>query len=487
MIALEGDINMGNNQIKNDAITRQKDDFAQWYTDVCRKAELMDYSSVKGFIIYRPYGYAIWEEIQHYLDKRFKETGHSNVYMPTVIPESLLQKEKDHVAGFAPECLIANIGGGQKIDDPLVIRPTSETLFCEHYAKIISSYRDLPKLYNQWCSVVRWEKTTRPFLRGAEFLWQEGHTMHETEQEARVETLKMLEIYDDLGRDILAIPFMKGRKTDKEKFAGALETYSIEALMPDGKALQSGTTHYFGVDFSKAFNVTFQGRDGVVHNPHQTSWGVSTRLLGAIIMVHGDDNGLVLPPQVAPIQIVVIPIAQQKPGVIPAARELYELLNKAGYRVKLDESDHTPGWKFSEYEMKGVPLRVEIGPRDIEKGVVSLVKRNDSSKIEINKEDLIKEVDVLLKVIQKEMYEKAYRYLLDHVTEVHNIDELKIALEKGGYAKMMWCGEQCCEDKIKELTTATARCIPFNQIHFDDTCPICGKKAKKVVLFAKAY
>ena len=478
---------MENKQIKNQAITRQEDDFAQWYTDVCKKAELMDYSSVKGFIIYRPYGYAIWEEIQNYLNKRFKETGHENVYMPTVIPTSLLQKEKDHIEGFAPECLVANIGGGQKIDDPLIIRPTSETLFCEHYAKIISSYRDLPKLYNQWCSVVRWEKTTRPFLRGAEFLWQEGHTMHESEEEARTETLKMLEIYDDLGRDVLAIPFMKGRKTEKEKFAGALETYSIEALMPDGKALQSGTTHYFGQGFAKAFGIQFQGRDGKLNNPYQTSWGVSTRLLGAIIMVHGDDNGLVLPPFVAPIQAVVIPIAQQKPGVIPAARELEKLLKEAGIRVKLDESDKTPGWKFSEYEMKGVPVRVEIGPRDIENGVVTLVKRNTGEKISVKKEEMVETVKQLMETIHKEMYQKAFRYLLDHITEVHNMDELNKALEKGGYAKMMWCEDEVCENKIKELTNATARCIPFDQIPFDDKCPVCGKKAKKIVLFAKAY
>ncbi|MFA7032856.1 MAG: proline--tRNA ligase [Bacilli bacterium] len=478
---------MATNQIKNESITRQEDDFAQWYTDVCRKAELMDYSSVKGFIIYRPYGYAIWEQIQAYLDRRFKETGHENVYMPLVIPESLLQKEKDHIKGFAPECLVATVGGGQPIDDKLIIRPTSETLFCEHYAKIISSYRDLPKLYNQWCSVVRWEKTTRPFLRGSEFLWQEGHTMHETEQEARTETLKMLEIYADLGRDMLAIPFVEGRKTDKEKFAGALETYSIEALMPDGKALQSGTTHYFGTEFARAFNVNFQGRDGRLASPHQTSWGVSTRLLGAVIMVHGDDNGLVLPPLVAPIQVVIIPIAQQKPGVIPAAREIYRQYQEAGFRVKLDESDHTPGWKFSEYEMKGIPLRVEIGPRDIEKGVVVLAKRNDGAKEEVSLDKMIESSTLLLEKIQKEMYEKAYRYLLDHVTEVHNLEELNAALEKGGYAKMMWCGDEACENKIKELTTATARCMPFNQIPFDDVCPVCGKKAKKVVLFAKAY
>ena len=474
-------------QIKNQSITRQEDDFAQWYTDVCRKAELMDYSSVKGFIIYRPYGYAIWEQIQAYLDRRFKETGHENVYMPTVIPTSLLQKEKDHVEGFAPECLVATLGGGQKIDDPLIIRPTSETLFTEHYAKIISSYRDLPKLYNQWCSVVRWEKTTRPFLRGAEFLWQEGHTMHESEEEARTETLKMLEIYDDLGRDILAIPFSKGRKTEKEKFAGAEETYSIEALMPDGKALQSGTTHYFGQGFAKAFNVQFQGRDGKLAYPHQTSWGVSTRLLGAIIMVHGDDNGLVLPPYVAPIQAVVIPVAQQKPGVIPAARELFNILKEAGIRVKLDESDKSAGWKFSEYEMKGIPIRVEIGPRDIENGVVTLVKRNTGEKITVKKGELAEQVKSLLEVIHKEMYEKAYRYLLSHITEVTNKEEFDKAMEKGGYAKMMWCGNRECEDKIKEETNATARCLPFNQMPFGDVCPVCGKKATKVVLFAKAY
>ena len=478
---------MAQGQIKNDAITRQEDDFAQWYTDVCRKAELMDYSSVKGFIIYRPYGYAIWEEIQNYLNKRFKETGHQNVYMPTVIPTSLLQKEKDHVEGFAPECLIADIGGGQKIDDPLIIRPTSETLFCEHYAKIISSYRDLPKLYNQWCSVVRWEKTTRPFLRGAEFLWQEGHTMHETEQEARTEALKMLEIYDDLGRDLLAIPFTKGRKTEKEKFAGAVETYSIEALMPDGKGLQSGTTHYFGTGFAKAFGVTFQGRDGKLANPHQTSWGVSTRLLGAIIMVHGDDNGLVLPPEVAPIQIVVVPVAMNKPGVLTAAKEVAKKFADAGFRVKLDDSDKSPGWKFSEWEMKGVPLRVELGPRDIEKGQVVFAKRNTGETIICAMDEMVDKAIELKKVIHKEMYNKALKYLLDHTTEVRSLEELNAALEKGGYAKMMWCGCRECEDKIKELTNATARCMPFNQMPFDENCPVCGKKANKVVLFAKAY
>ena len=478
---------MENNQIKNESITRQEDDFAQWYTDVCKKAELMDYSSVKGFIIYRPYGYAIWEQIQNYLDKRFKETGHENVYMPMVIPESLFAREKEHVEGFAPECLIANIGGNAQIEDPLIIRPTSEVLFCDHYAKIIKSYRDLPKLYNQWCSVVRWEKTTRPFLRGAEFLWQEGHTMHENEEEARTEALRMLEIYEECGRDLLAIPFSTGRKTDKEKFSGALETYSIEALMPDGKALQSGTTHYFGNGFAKAFGIQFQGRDGKLANPYQTSWGVSTRLIGATIMVHGDDNGLVLPPQVAPIQVVIIPVAQNKPGVIPAAREVAKRLEALGLRVKLDDSDKSPGWKFSEWEMKGVPLRVELGPRDIEKGQVVLAKRNTGEKIFCESADLEAKVQELLKTIHKEMYNKALKYLLDHTTEVHNLEELNAVLERGGYAKMMWCGERECEDKIKELYNATARCLPFNQIEFDDVCPVCGKKAKKVVLFAKAY
>ena len=478
---------MENNQIKNESITRQEDDFAQWYTDVCKKAELMDYSSVKGFIIYRPYGYAIWEQIQAYLDQRFKQTGHENVYMPMVIPESLFKKEKEHIEGFAPECLIAKTGGKETLEDPLIVRPTSEVLFCDHYAKIIKSYRDLPKLYNQWCSVVRWEKTTRPFLRGAEFLWQEGHTMHESEVEARTETLKMLDIYDDLGRDILAIPFSKGRKTDKEKFSGALETYSIEALMPDGKALQCGTTHYFGNCFAKAFGIQFQTKEGKLENPYQTSWGVSTRLIGATIMVHGDDNGLVLPPYVAPIQIVVIPVAANKPGVIPAAREVAKAFSDAGFRCKVDDSDKSAGWKFSEYEMKGVPLRVEIGPRDIEKGQVVFAKRNDGTKIFCSNNEMVEKAKELLKVIHQEMYEKAYKYLLEHTTIAKSLDELNRVLEKGGYAKMMWCGDQACEDKIKELTNATARCLPFNQIGHDDTCPVCGKKAEKVVLFAKAY
>lgn len=474
---------------KNDAITAQEVDFAQWYTDVCRKAELMDYSSVKGFIVYRPYGYAIWEQIQGYLDKKFKETGHQNVYLPSVIPSSLFQKEKDHVQGFAPECAIITIGGKSELEDPLIVRPTSEVLFCEHFAKIVSSYRDLPLKYNQWCSVVRWEKTTRPFLRGAEFLWQEGHTIHQTEEEARHEALMMLEVYQKMGKDLLAIPFSVGPKTDKEKFAGAKETYSLEALMPDGKALQSGTTHYFGNGFAEAFGIKFQDKDGKIKTVEQTSFGVSTRLIGAIIMVHGDNNGLVLPPHVAPTQIVIVPIQMQKEGVLKKAQEIEDTLKKAGYRVKLDADDSvTPGWKFHEYEMKGVPLRIEIGPRDIANGVFVASKRNDGVKATYQLDELVPTVHNLLETIHEEMYEKALKYLLDHTTEVHNYDELKETIEgKGGYAKMMWCGCEECEDKIKADLAATTRCMPFDQTSFGDVCPICGKKATKVVLVAKAY
>ncbi len=479
---------MENNQKKNESITSREQDFAQWYTDVCKKAELMDYSSVKGFINYLPYGYAIWEEIQSYLNSRFKASGHTNVYLPSVIPESLFQKEKDHVVGFAPETLVATIGGNQPLEDRLILRPTSEVLFCDLYSRQINSYRDLPKLYNQWCSVIRWEKTTRPFLRGSEFLWQEGHTMHENEQEARTETLRMLDIYDDCGRDMLAIPFIKGRKTNKEKFAGAEETYTIEALMPDGKALQSGTSHYFGDGFAKAFNIKFLGRDGAIHYPHQTSWGVSTRLLGAIIMVHGDNNGLVLPPRVAPIQAVIIPVAANKPGVIPEARKIYEQVSKTGLRIKLDESDKSAGWKFSEYEMRGVPIRIEVGPRDIANGVVTIAKRNTGEKITVKYEDLNTTLVNLIDIIHNEMYLKASDYLSKHVTEARTLQEMgDIFANQGGYAKIMWCGDESCELKVKETYQATARAIPFNQISFDDKCAICGKPAKKVILFAKAY
>ncbi|MFR2466255.1 MAG: proline--tRNA ligase, partial [Clostridia bacterium] len=370
-----------------EAITAMDEDFAKWYTDVIKKAELTDYSSVKGCMVIRPYGYAIWENIQQDLDRRFKKTGHENVYMPMFIPESLLQKEKDHVAGFAPEVAWVTQGGSETLTERLCVRPTSETLFCEHYAKIINSYRDLPKLYNQWCSVVRWEKTTRPFLRSSEFLWQEGHTMHETAEEAREETLRMLKVYEDFYRETLAIPAVTGRKTEKEKFAGAMETYTIEPMMHNGVALQGGTSHYFGDGFARSFDITFTGRDNTLQYPHQTSWGVSTRMIGALIMVHGDDNGLVLPPKVAPIQVAIIPIAQHKEGVLEKAREIADRLSET-FRVKLDASDQSAGWKFSEYEMKGVPLRLEIGPKDIDKNQCVLVRRDNREKLFVSLHEL---------------------------------------------------------------------------------------------------
>ncbi len=474
---------------KIDAICARDVDFAQWYTDVCRKAELMDYSSIKGFIIYRPYGYAIWENIQNYMDKKFKETGHENVYMPMLIPQSLLQKEADHVEGFAPECAVVTQGGLNKLDENLIIRPTSETLFCEHYAKIVNSYRDLPKKYNQWCSVVRWEKTTRPFLRGSEFLWQEGHTIHATEQEAREETLQMLEIYDSTARDLLAIPMVTGRKTEKEKFAGAEETYTIEALMHDGKALQSGTSHYFGQGFAKAFNMKFLDKDGKQKFVYQTSWGVSTRLLGAIIMVHGDDNGLVLPPRVAPTQLMIIPIQQNKPGVLDKAYELEKQMKALGIRVKVDDSDKSPGWKFSEQEMRGIPLRIEIGPKDLEQNQCVLAKRNDGTKEICPINDMLgNHVVELLDIIHHEMLQKAIAHRDAHITEVKTYDEFKEVLEtKGGYIKAMWCGDEACEVKIKEDTNATSRCMKDDLQAHSDTCVCCGKKAKHIVYFAKAY
>ncbi len=478
---------MEKQHIKNKDITPRDVDFAQWYTDVCKKAELMDYSDVKGFIIYRPYGYAIWEEIQNYINKEFKKVGVENVYLPLVIASSQFQREKDHIKGFAPETLICTKAGDNDLDDPLIIRPTSEVLFCNHYKNIIQSYRDLPKKYNQWCSVVRWEKTTRPFLRGSEFLWQEGHTMHASETEAREFTLKILDIYDRTGKDLLAIPFVKGRKTEKEKFAGAKETYSIEALMHDGKALQSGTSHYFGQDFAKAFGVQYLDKDGQLKTPYQTSWGVSTRLLGAVIMVHGDDYGLVLPPYVAPTQIVIIPIQMAKEGVLAKCREVEKELQELGYRVKLDDSDHTPGWKFSNYEVKGVPLRIEIGPKDIENNHVMLVRRVDRVKKIVSFDDLKNDVTQEIKDIHETMYKNALQNLLNNITEVHSVEELKKVVDKSGYAKMMWCGDVECENKIKDLTNATARCIPFDQVAFDNKCACCGKPAKYVVLFAKAY
>ena len=474
--------------VKNDAICSMDKDFAQWYTDVCRKAELMDYSSVKGFIIYRPYGYAIWENIQKELDQKFKASGHENVYMPMLIPTSLLQKEADHVEGFAPECAVVTKGGLEDLEEPLVIRPTSETLFCEHYAKIVNSYRDLPKKYNQWCSVVRWEKTTRPFLRGSEFLWQEGHTIHATEEEAKSETLQMLQIYKDTCKDLLAIPMVTGLKTEKEKFAGAEETYTIEALMHDGKALQSGTSHYFGQGFAKAFDMKFLNKENKQEYVYQTSWGVSTRLIGAVIMVHGDNNGLVLPPRVAPTQIVIVPIRQQQEGVLEQAYKLEKELKEQGLRVRVDASDKSPGWKFSEAEMRGVPLRIELGPKDIENKQCVVVKRNDGVKQTMSLDDaLAQKVQDLLDQMHDEMYEKAKKHLEEHMTRVNTMDEFVDVLEnKTGFVQAPWCGDTECELKIKEQTTATSRCITEQEVH-DETCICCGKKAEKIVNFAKSY
>ncbi len=476
-----------NNQKKLvDSVTSRDTDFAQWYTDLCLKAELMDYSDVKGFIVYRPYGYAIWEGIMQFLDKKLKETGHQNVYMPLLIPESLFQKEKDHVEGFAPETAMVTTTGYENLTERLIIRPTSETLFCTHYQKIVNSYRDLPKLYNQWCSVVRWEKTTRPFLRGKEFLWQEGHTVHATEAEARKETLDILDIYASIGRDLLAIPFVTGRKTEKEKFAGAMETYSIEALMHDGQALQSGTTHYFGQNFSIPFDIKFTNVNNQLEYAYQTSWGVSTRLIGAVIMVHGDDEGLVLPPYVAPTQIIIIPIQSQKESVKHATDQLYAELKKAGYRVSIDDSSKSPGWKFSEYEMKGVPVRIEIGPRDLERDEVTLVTRHDRNK------QLIKTGDVLPMMSQllKDMHETLYNRALEHVTkntyEAKTYDEFKAYIKQGGYVALSISGEEA-EIQIKKDTTATARVIPFDQKLITDICPVTHKKAVQTVWFARAY
>lgn len=468
-------------------ITPMSEDFAQWYTDIVKKAKLVDYSGIRGCMVIQPYGYAIWENIQKELDRRFKETGHENVYMPMFIPESLLQREKDHVEGFAPEVAWVTHGGNEKLEERLCVRPTSETLFCDHYANIIHSYRDLPKLYNQWCSVVRWEKTTRPFLRTMEFLWQEGHTAHATAEEAEAETLRMLNVYADFCEHELAIPVVKGRKTDKEKFAGAQATYTIESLMHDGKALQSGTSHNFGDGFAKAFGIQYTGEDNELHYVHQTSWGMTTRMIGAIIMVHGDDAGLKLPPRIAPVQTVIIPIAQHKEGVLEKAEELKNILSKK-FRVSLDSSEKSPGWKFSEYEMKGVPLRIEIGPKDIENNQAVLVNRTTREKSYVSIDNLEEEVEKHLKQIQQEMYNAALKNREEKTTVATSYDEFKSIVEtKGGFVKAMWCGNVECENKIKEDTSATSRCMPFEQEQLSDKCVCCGKPAKKMVYWGKAY
>ncbi len=470
-----------------ESITSMEEDFARWYTDIVKNAELMDYSSVKGCMIFKPAGYALWENIQAELDRRFKAVGVENVYMPMFIPESLLNREKEHVEGFAPEVAWVTHGGSEELEERLCVRPTSETLFCDFYQNNIHSYRDLPKIYNQWCSVVRWEKTTRPFLRSREFLWQEGHTMHETMEDAEERTILMLKVYADFCSEVLAIPTIKGQKTDKEKFAGATATYTIEAIMHDGKALQSGTSHNFGDGFAKAFGIEFTGRDNKPHTPSQTSWGMSTRIIGALIMVHGDNSGLVLPPAIAPTQIVIIPIQQKKSGVMEAAEEIRQELSD--FRVKVDDSNRSPGFKFAEQEMRGFPLRVEIGPKDIEKGSCVVVRRDNSEKYTVKREELREFVQGMLKTIHDDMYERARRHLEENIFEAGTYEEFKdIAANKPGFIKAMWCGNVECENQIKADTTATSRCIPFDdRENISDRCVCCGAPAKHLVYWGKAY
>ncbi len=479
---------MGNNNKKLvEAITPMAEDFAQWYTDVVKKAELIDYSSVRGCMIFRPNGYALWENIQKQLDQRFKETGVENVYMPMFIPESLLQKEKDHVEGFAPEVAWVTHGGLEPLQERLCVRPTSETLFCDLYSNIVQSYRDLPKLYNQWCSVVRWEKTTRPFLRSMEFLWQEGHTAHATAEEAEERTVQMLNLYADFCENVLAIPMIKGRKTDKEKFAGAHSTYTIEALMHDGKALQSGTSHNFGDGFAHAFGIQYTDKQNKLQYVHQTSWGMSTRIIGAIIMVHGDDSGLVLPPRIAPTQVMIIPIAQHKEGVLEKADELRNRLSKE-FRVNVDATDKSPGWKFSEQEIKGIPVRIEIGPKDIEANQAVIVRRDTREKIVVSLDEIETKLGEVLEQMQSDMLERARAHRDSHTYVATNYDEFKQTIEeKPGFVKAMWCKDLACEEKIKEDTGATSRCMPFEQETLAETCVCCGKPAKTMVYWGRAY
>ena len=479
---------MADNKKMVEAITSMEEDFAKWYTDIVKKAELIEYTSVKGCMVIRPYGYAIWENIQRILDGMFKETGHENVNMPMFIPESLLQKEKDHVEGFAPEVAWVTFGGSEQLEERLCVRPTSETLFCEHFANIVHSYRDLPKLYNQWVSVVRWEKTTRPFLRSREFLWQEGHTIHATAEEAIIETEQMLNIYTKFCQEYLAMPVIQGRKTESDKFAGAEATYCIEALMHDGKALQAGTSHYFGDGFAKAFDIQFTDKNNKQQYVHETSWGVTTRLIGAIIMTHGDDNGLVLPPAVAPIQVVVLPIAAHKPGVLEKAAEIKERIAKMA-RVKLDDSDQSPGWKFAEYEMKGVPLRLEIGPRDMEQNQCVIVRRDTREKIVVSLDELETKIPELLTAVRDGIYNKALANREKKTYACKTMDEIVTALEQNGdgFIKAMWCGDEACEDKVKETTGVGSRCLPLEQEIISDTCVCCGKPAHQLVYWGKAY
>ena len=469
-------------------ITSMEEDFAQWYTDVVKKAELIDYTSVKGCMVIKPAGYAIWENIQAELNRRFKATGVENVYLPLFIPEELLKKESDLVQGFAPEVAWVTQGGSEPLTERLCVRPTSETLFSDFYKNDVHSYRDLPKIYNQWCSVVRWEKTTRPFLRSREFLWQEGHTVHATAQEAQERTELMLKVYADFCEEVLAIPVIRGKKTEKEKFAGALSTYTIESLMHDGKALQSGTSHNFGDKFAKAYEILFTDKDNQLKYAHQTSWGMTTRMIGAIIMVHGDNSGLVLPPRIAPIQAMVIPIQQKKEGVLEKAQELRQILADAGISARLDDSDKSPGWKFSEQEMRGIPVRIELGPKDIEAGQAVIVRRDTREKTICAVADLAETVKRILDTEQREMFERAKAHRDAHTYDACTKEEFKdIADNKPGFIRAMWCGQTECEEAIKEEIGVTSRCMPFEQEHLSDTCIFCGKEAKTMVYWGKAY
>jgi len=469
-------------------ITDMDVDFGQWFTDIVTKAGLIDYSGVKGFFILRPYAYALWENIQAQLDRMFKGLGHENVSMPLLIPESLLQKEKDHVDGFAPEVAWVTHGGSEELAERLCIRPTSEVLFCDHWSHIVKSWRDLPLLYNQWCSVLRWEKSTRPFLRGREFLWQEGHTLHATAEEAETETQNMLNVYAELCEKYLAMPVVKGKKTDKEKFAGAVATYTVECMMHDKKALQSGTSHYFGDGFARAFDIQFSDKDNKLAYPHQTSWGLSTRIIGGIIMTHGDNNGLNLPPRIAPVQAIVIPVAAHKPGVLEKAEELMARLKTAGVRVKIDTSDQSPGWKFAEHEMKGVPVRIEIGPKDIENDQCVAVRRDNGEKQFIPLSDIEKRVTSLLEDIQESLYNRAKNNLTKNTRNAKTLDEVKsIFNENGGFINTMWCGSAECELTMKEEVGVTSRCIPFEQTRVGENCPVCGKPADIMTVWGVAY
>ena len=473
---------------KVEQITDMEVDFAQWFTDVCVKAELVDYSGVKGLFILRPYGYAIWENIQSWLDRRFKELGHENVSMPMLIPESLLQKEKDHVEGFAPECAWVTLGGSEELPEKLCVRPTSETLFCEHWSHVLHSWRDLPMKYNQWCSVLRWEKTTRPFLRGREFLWQEGHTLHATAEEAIQETEQMLQVYAECYEKLLAMPVVTGAKTEKEKFAGAERTYCVECMMHDRKGLQAATSHYFGDGFARAFGISFSDKNNQLTYPHQTSWGFTTRSIGGLIMTHGDNNGLILPPAVAPIQVIVVPVAAHKPGVLEKANELLNALKAAGIRAKIDDSDNSLGWKCAQWEMKGVPLRLELGPRDMENGQCVCVRRDNFEKIPVALAELTERVPELLDIVQQGLFDKAKENLDSNIYEAYSLEEAKELQEKnGGFIKTMWCGDLECEMAMKEKAGMSSRCIPFHQEHLSDTCPICGKPAKHMIYWGIAY